>query len=140
MIWGVRVSAAPQSFVLAPGPNKQRSEKPMDNPRPEKVAVVAEVKKKLEEKILQARKDAQDEILSVLTSEQQAKIKAMLGESFTFEESEGRFGGRGGRDGGGRGGRGGRDGGPRGGRDGGGGGRDGGGGRRGGRGGDDGGL
>ena len=115
----------------------------------EQVEVKAdEVKKKLEEKILQARKDAQDEILSVLTSEQQAKIKAMLGESFTFEESEGRFGGRGGRDGGGRGGRGGRDGGPRGGRDGGprggrdggGGGRDGGGGRRGGRGGDDGGL
>jgi len=101
-----------------------------------------EVNKKLEEKITQARRDAQDEILSVLTSEQQAKIKEMIGEPFAFEESEGRFAGRGGREGGrgGRGGRdggprGGRDGGPRGGRDGGGGGRDGGG-RRGGRGGE----
>ena len=103
-----------------------------------------EVKKKLEKKILQLRKDAQDEILSVLTTEQQAKIKEMLGESFTFDENRewerggrggrgGRDGGRGGRDGGGRGG---RDGGARGGRDGGGPG----GGRRGGRGGDDGGL
>ena len=85
-----------------------------------------EVKKKLEETILQARADAQDEILSVLSSDQQAKIKEMIGESFTFGERRGWSGG--GRD---RGGRGGRDGGARGGRDGGGGGgrRGGGGGR-----------
>jgi len=76
-----------------------------------------EVKKKLEEKIIQLRKDAQDEILSVLTKEQQTKIKSMLGESFSFDKNpewEGGRGGRGGREGrGGRGGRGGRDGGDR---------------------------
>lgn len=125
--------------------DKVKAELGITDEQIEQVKVKAEeVKKKLEEKILQAKKEAEDEILSVLTSEQQAKIKKMMGESFTFEESEGRFGGRGGRDGG-RGGRdggprGGRDGGPRGGRDGGGGGRDGGGGRRGGRGGNEGGL
>ncbi len=86
-----------------------------------------EVKEQLEEKMAKARKDAQDEILSVLTPEQQTKIKEMMGESFAFEEGRGGFRG-------GRGGRGGRDGGARGGRDGGGppgggarGGRDGGG-------------
>ncbi len=98
-----------------------------------------EVKDKLEEQIAKAREDAQNEILSVLTPEQQNKIKKMLGESFAFEENRGGF--RGGRDGGGRGGRdggrGGRDAGARGGRDGGG---PPGGGRRGGRGGDDEGL
>ena len=130
--------------------DKVKAELGITDEQIEQVKVKAEeVKKKLEEKILQAKKEAEDEILSVLTSEQQAKIKKMMGESFTFEESEGRFGGRGGRDGGRDGGprggrdggpRGGRDGGPRGGRDGGGGGRDGGGGRRGGRGGNEGGL
>ena len=109
-------------------------------------AKAEEVKEKLEKKIAQARKDAQDEILSVLTAEQQSKIKAMLGESFAFEDRGSSRGARGGREGGARGG---REGGGRGGRDGGRGGRDGGarggrdgggppgGGRRGGRGGDD---
>ena len=84
-------------------------------------AKAEEVKADLEEKIAKAREDAQEEILSVLTPEQQAQIKEMVGDSFEFEERRGWGGGD-------RGGRGGRGGGDRGGR--------GGGGDRGGRGGD----
>lgn len=90
-------------------------------------AKAAEVQEALQKKIEQAREDAQQEILSVLTPEQQAKIKELLGESFKFEERRG-WGGRGG-DRGGRGGDRGRRGGP------GGGGPDGGDRGRGGRGG-----
>lgn len=132
------------------GNDKIKKELGLTDEQIEKVKEKAEeVKEKLEKQILKAREDAQNEILSVLTTDQQSKIKAMMGESFAFEENRGR-GGRGGRDGGGRGVRdggargrrdGGGPGGARGGRDAGGpgggrGGRDGGG--RGGRGGDDG--
>ena len=81
-----------------------------------------EVKEKLDEDIKKLRAEAQDEVLSVLPADMQAKIKQMIGESFEFQRD------RGGR-GGGRGDRGGR-GGDRGGR----------GGGRGGRGGDRGGF
>lgn len=78
-----------------------------------------EVKLKLEERIKQAREDAQNEILSVLTPDQQSQIKEMTGDSFEFDERGGwggpRGGGRDGRGGGRRGGPGG-DGPPRGGR------------------------
>ena len=78
-------------------------------------AKAEEVKAQLEEKIAKAREDAQEEILSVLTPEQQAQIKEMVGDSFEFEERRGWGGGGGDR--GGRGGdRGGRGGGDRGGR------------------------
>ena len=84
-----------------------------------------EVSQDLNAKIEKLREEARDEILSVLSTDQQAQIKKMMGDSFEFEQR----GGRGGA-GGGAGGRGGDRGGPggRGGR--------GGGGDRGGRGGD----
>lgn len=82
------------------------------------------VKVDLEKKIEALRESARDEVLSVLTSDQQSKIKEMLGDSFEFQQRGG--GGRGGA--GGRGGRGGR-GGAGGGRGGPGGGGGGGGGR-----------
>lgn len=62
------------------------------------------VKVDLEKKIEALRESARDEVLSVLTSDQQSKIKEMLGDSFEFQQRGG--GGRGGA--GGRGGRGGR--------------------------------
>lgn len=83
-----------------------------------------EVQKEIDVKIKALRDSAQDEILSVLSSEQQSKIKAMLGDAFKFEERSvrsgragrggrgGRGGERGGRGGGGRGGMGGMGGGP----------------------------
>lgn len=99
--------------------SKVKDELGLTDDQIEKVKAKAEeVKKKLEEQIVKARADAQDEILSVLTRDQQTKIKEMLGESFTFEERRGwggggrEGGGRGGRDGGGRGGRRGGRGGP----------------------------
>ena len=72
----------------------------------------AEVRETMQEKIAAIRAEARDELLSVLTPEQQAQYKELAGDSFTFDD---RDGGRTGRDGGGRGGRGGgRDGGGRG--------------------------
>jgi len=71
-----------------------------------------EVQAGLQEKIAKLQEEARDELFSVLTSEQQAKLKAMIGKSFTFTGGPGGgFGGAGGA--GGRGGRGG-DGGGRG--------------------------
>lgn len=74
------------------------------------------VKVDLEKKIEALRESAREEVLSVLTSEQQSKIKEMLGDSFEFEQrgggrGRGGAGGRGNR-GGGRGGFGGGRGGP----------------------------
>lgn len=68
-----------------------------------------QVRADLEKKIEDLRASARDEILSVLTSDQQAKIKEMMGDSFEFEQRGGRDrGGRGrGGDRAGRGGRGG---------------------------------
>ena len=65
-----------------------------------------EVKEDLEEKIAALREEARDEILSVLTSEQQQQIKEMMGDKFEFARPE--SGGRRGGPGGGRGGPGGR--------------------------------
>lgn len=70
-----------------------------------------EVKAKLEEDIKELRESARDEILSVLSSDQQKQIKEMMGDSFEFERNRrggpgGDRGGRGG-PGGDRGGRGG---------------------------------
>jgi Spy/CpxP family protein refolding chaperone len=72
-----------------------------------------EIQAGLQEKIAKLQEEARDELFSVLTSEQQAKLKAMIGKPFTF--TGGGFGGGGGGFGGqgGRGGRGG-DGGGRG--------------------------
>jgi Spy/CpxP family protein refolding chaperone len=72
-----------------------------------------EVQAKLQEKIAKLQEEARDELFSVLSSEQQAKLKAMIGKPFTFTGGPGGggFGGLGGT--GGRGGRGG-DGGSRG--------------------------
>lgn len=66
-----------------------------------------EVAAKLKEKIAKLQAQAQDEIFStVLSKDQQAKYKELMGDSFEFEEG-GRFGGFGGQRGGQRGGRGG---------------------------------
>lgn len=70
-----------------------------------------EVKADLEEKVKELRESAREEILSVLTSDQQKMIKEMMGESFNFERrGRGRGGDRAGRGGpgGDRGGPGGR--------------------------------
>lgn len=77
----------------------------------EKLAEKArEVQVKLQEAIEKARQDAQDEILRVLSPEQQAQLKEMMGTAFAFQSPG--FGGppagRGGLGEGGRGGRGGR--------------------------------
>jgi Spy/CpxP family protein refolding chaperone len=79
-----------------------------------------EIETALREKIAKLQTEARDELFSVLTTEQQAKLKAMIGKPFTFTGGPGGpggfggggfggggFGGRGG-DGGGDGGRGGR--------------------------------
>ena len=68
-----------------------------------------EVRKDLDAKIEKLREEARNEILSVLSPDQQTQIKEMMGDSFQFEERGGR--GRGG-DRGGAGGRGGDRGGP----------------------------
>ena len=79
-----------------------------------------EVKAELEEKMKKLRSEAQDDILSVLPSDVQAKVKSMIGEAFELNRGRGGAGrggaGRGGADRGGRGGRGGGGGGGRGGR------------------------
>jgi Spy/CpxP family protein refolding chaperone len=62
-----------------------------------------EVQQSLQEKMAKLRQEAQDELLSVLTPTQQAKLKSMVGEPFTFAQPQ--FGGAGGGGfGGGRGG------------------------------------
>jgi Spy/CpxP family protein refolding chaperone len=69
-----------------------------------------EVQKDLEAKISQLRIDARNQVLEVLTTEQRAKLQAMMGSDFALPEPQ--FGPPGGRRGGfgagGRGGRGGR--------------------------------
>jgi Spy/CpxP family protein refolding chaperone len=68
-----------------------------------------EIQAGLQEKIAKLQAEARDELFSVLTSEQQAKLKAMIGKPFTFTAGGfgggGGFGTQGGRggDGGGRG-------------------------------------
>ena len=69
-----------------------------------------EIEEGLREKVATLQKEAQDELISVLTPSQQAKLRELLGESFEMQRQEqgrGGFGGgdRGGRGGGDRGGR-----------------------------------
>jgi Spy/CpxP family protein refolding chaperone len=65
------------------------------------------VRESMQKKIETIRNEARDELLSVLTPEQQEKYRSLMGDSFTFEQQRGRGNfGRG--DQGGRGGRGGR--------------------------------
>ena len=66
----------------------------------------AEVQKKLDEKIRKLRQQATDEIISVLSSEQQKKFKELMGEQFNMTQRRGGPGGPGGRGGRDRGGRG----------------------------------
>jgi Spy/CpxP family protein refolding chaperone len=63
-----------------------------------------EVQASLQEKMAKLRQEAQDELLSVLTPAQQAKLKSMVGEPFTFAQGGGPGGGFGGPGGGGFGG------------------------------------
>ena len=70
-------------------------------------AKTEEVREELNVKMKELREEARQDILSVLTSDQQAQIKEMMGESFEFEQRRG-GGDRGGR-GGDRGGRGGEE-------------------------------
>jgi len=55
-----------------------------------------EVEKKLREKMAKMRKDAEDELLSVLTPEQRAQWKDMVGDPFEFQFQRGGRGGQGG--------------------------------------------
>jgi Spy/CpxP family protein refolding chaperone len=72
-------------------------------------AKAEEVKADLDKKIAGLREEAREEILSVLSSDQQKQIKEMMGDSFEFEQGGRGRGGPGGRvgPGGDRGGRGG---------------------------------
>ena len=69
-------------------------------------AKAAEAQATLQAKIAELRREAREEVLSVLTSDQRARLDAMTGEAFDFPErdprADGRRGGRGpgGRDGG----------------------------------------
>lgn len=68
----------------------------------------AEVKKKLQERIKKLTKEAEDDILSVLSPSQRKEFREKIGESFEFEDGNdrrGRGGDRGGRGGDRRGGR-----------------------------------
>ena len=81
--------------------------------RKELEAKAEEVLAKLQTQIKKMKADAEEEILSVLSSEQRKKFREKVGESFDFDrDGEAGFGGRGGRGGGaegrGREGRGGR--------------------------------
>ena len=55
-------------------------------------AKAEEVKKKMEEKMAKLRKQAEEEVLSVLSKEQQEQYKKLMGDTFQFQE-RGRFGG-----------------------------------------------
>ena len=72
-----------------------------------------EVQAAMQEKLAKIRQEAQDELLSVLTPAQQAKLKGLIGQPFTFSQPQfgGGQGGRGGDGGRGGRGRGGNDGG-----------------------------
>ena len=83
--------------------------------REELEAKAEEVLAKLQTQIKKMKAEAEDEILSVLSSEQRKKFREKVGESFDFDSgNDAGFRGRGGRGGGpeGRGGRGGRGGRP----------------------------
>ncbi|MEM7457515.1 MAG: hypothetical protein AAF456_24490 [Planctomycetota bacterium] len=66
------------------------------------VAAAEEAAQKLEEKIADLRKQAQDEVLAVLTEEQREKFNELMGEPFQFSQDRGGFQQRGGGDRGGR--------------------------------------
>jgi uncharacterized protein YjbJ (UPF0337 family) len=75
-----------------------------DEQREQMVAKAQELQAEMQQKIEQLRKDAQKELMGLLTPDQRSKVEAMLGSEFQMEDRGfgGRFGGRGG----GRGGRG----------------------------------
>lgn len=78
--------------------------------RDELVEKAQELQTEMQEKIAEMRKDAEDELMQVLTPEQRSQLKSMLGTDFEMEDrgfGRGGFGQRGGR-GGGFGGQGGR--------------------------------
>jgi Spy/CpxP family protein refolding chaperone len=62
-----------------------------------------EVREELQEKMRQLQTEAREKMLDVLTAEQRAKLKELMGDSFEMREESGRFGGRGGFRGGDRG-------------------------------------
>lgn len=63
-----------------------------------------EVREWINKEVAKIREEGQKKVLSVLTSEQQDRIKEMVGESFDFGNQRGGFQGRGGQRGGDRGG------------------------------------
>ncbi len=63
-------------------------------------AKAEEVQKKLQERIAKLRKEAEEDLLDVLTPEQQAKIKKLIGEQFEMPQRDRGRGGRGGERGG----------------------------------------
>jgi hypothetical protein len=71
-------------------------------------AVNEELQEELRQKIAELQEDAEKELLKVLTFQQQAKLKKLVGEPFEFQQGEGGVGGRGGQGQGGVQGRGGR--------------------------------
>jgi hypothetical protein len=83
-----------------------------DEQREEMVAKAQELQQEMQEKIAKMRADAEEELKSLLTPEQRAKLEEMMGSKFDMPEPQ--FGGRGGfgqgqgGPGGQRGGRGGR--------------------------------
>ena len=79
-------------------------------------AKAEELQTTVAEKIAKIRKQAEEEILSILSAEQQAQYKEMIGDTYDFNQGN-QGGGRGGQGGGDRGGRGGGDRGGRGGGD-----------------------
>ena len=70
-----------------------------------------ELQKEYNKRMAKLRKEMQEELLEELSPEQRKKFHDMMGESFEFEQTQGRGGRGGGRGGEGRGGRGGRGGG-----------------------------
>jgi Spy/CpxP family protein refolding chaperone len=76
-----------------------------DEQREQMVAKAQELQQEMQQKIEQLRKDAQDELMSLLTPDQRSKLDSLMGTDFEMEDRGfgGRFGGRGGRDRGGRG-------------------------------------
>lgn len=72
-----------------------------------------EINKEIAKKVAKLQIEAQEELLAVLSGSQRTQFKDMIGETFTFEQTQSRFGRGGGRGGqqrgrGGRGGQGGR--------------------------------
>ena len=106
---GVTRGALPENLIEELGITEEQLEKMKEK--------AEKVREDLNEKIAKLRKQAEDEILSVLDAEQREKYRELTGDSFDFGQPQGfgfqgrgggaAPGGRGGAPGGGRGGRGG---------------------------------